>query len=334
MMKLFIPCGKFFLIISLGLVPVACTLYDADIYISSILEADAGIDGKTIDIRALIKLAKSGPLNGRYLITTSEITISSPVYLTTESNLDIVAVGNVTIKGDDRTQGMVIKSGGISVSGIRFKGLRNCISVEKGDTIKGLRVSNVYAEEVHDCIIIERGTEAKVSDISITNVNVDNYHRSAIRLAGQATEGVEISGFRLDGGYSSSYCWKGGIQIYGNVENVTLKNGSINNNVGDCDGGYPQGDGIEIDHKNGIPKNIHIENVHVSNSRDSNFDLKGLNISLKNVTSSTSTSTSSAYKIWVYHYDCFDCVYLGNFRKIVEFKYGATIGEYPKGKGD
>ncbi len=334
MMEACSSCGRWLSIVFFGLISFACTSYDIYMHEHETLKSQAVVDRKTISVKDFIKLAKLGPLSGRYLIIPSEVVIRSPIYLSTESGLDIISEGGVTIRGDIYTQGIVIKSGGISVSGINFKGLRNCISIERGDIVEGLTISNIHAEEVHDCVIIERGTNAHVADIIITDIIVDGYHRSAIRLAGQATMGVEISRFRLDGGYSASYCWKGGIQIYGNVENVTLEDGYITNNIGDCDGGYPQGDGVEIDHKNGIPKNIHIENVHVSNSKDSNFDLKGMDVSLKNITSSTSISTNSAYKIWAYHYECSDCVYSGSFKHVVESKYGAAISEYPKNKGD
>lgn len=90
----------------------------------------------------------------------------------------------------------------------------------------------------------------------------------------------------------SNECFKGGIQMYKGVKNVSIRKAVIKNVLG-CVRTYRQGDAIEADDKGDAttgtqdqsipPENILIEDVHLENAADGVIDLKARNVHLKNV---------------------------------------------------
>lgn len=290
------------------------------------LEANRSV----VSFRTFLRLAEQGYLRGTYVLSPGVYQLNKPLQLNSP-DVRLIGNGDVTFEGAGSIQGLVLSHSNIDIENITFRDVRNCVTVKKQSHVSNINIRDVVANNVHDCILIDRSIDSTVKNWTISDLKVTNYYRSAVRIAGVGTQRIVLSNFSFNGGESEGYCWKGGIQVYEKASHIDIFNGHILNNIGGCGEGYPQGDGIEIDDKDGAPHNIYIENVVVKNSRDGNFDLKGRNIYLKNVTSSSSGFTKVGYKLWNYDYICENCSLDGKFQLPIELNK-ASLTSRPEGK--
>src|SRR5690606_30119149 len=143
-----------------------------------------------------------------------------------------------------------------------------CIKADKNSTINQVLIENIDASDVHGCILVDRDVLQPVTRWIVRNSRIKGYYRAGIRLSGVKSQDFLLDNLQIDGAHTqaTSDCYKGGIQLLRGVSNVHIRNSSVSNNIGSCGEEYQQGDGIEADHKNGVPNNILIENVHIANS--------------------------------------------------------------------
>lgn len=294
-------------------------MYEQTTYVENIEEkaAPSKTNRSVVPFKTFLQLAEQGYLKGTYVLSPGVYRLNEPLQIKSP-NVRLIGNGEVFFEGTEDVQGLILGHSNIDIENISFRNIRSCVSVKKQSHVSNINIRNIVANNVHDCILIDRSIDSTVKNWTISDLKVTNYYRSAVRIAGVGTQRIILTDFTLNGGHSEGYCWKGGIQIYEEASHIDIFNGHILNNVGGCGEGYPQGDGIEIDDKDGAPHDIFIEKVVVKNSTDGNFDLKGRNIYLKNVTSSSSGFTKVGYKLWNYEYVCENCSLEGKFELPIE----------------
>lgn len=290
----------------------------------------SGTNRAVMSFEVFLQQAEGGYLRGTYILAPGIYQLIKPLQIISP---DVRLIGNeeVIFEGGGTGHGLVLGHSNIDISNISFRDIRNCVTVKKQSYVSNISITGITANNVHDCILIDRSIDSTVKNWTISDLKVTNYYRSAVRIAGVGTQRIVLSNFSFNGGESEGYCWKGGIQVYEKASHIDIFNGHILNNIGGCGEGYPQGDGIEIDDKDGAPHNIYIENVVVKDSRDGNFDLKGREIYLKNVTSSSSGFTKVGYKLWNYDYICENCSLDGKFQLPIELNK-ASLTSRTEGK--
>lgn len=294
-------------------------MYEQTTYVANTEEKTQPLEANrsVVSFRTFLRLAEQGYLRGTYVLSPGVYQLNKPLQLNSP-DVRLIGNGEVTFEGADNIQGFILGHGNIDIENISFRDIRNCVTVKKRSHVSNINIRDVVANNVHDCILIDRSIDSTVKNWIISDLKVTNYYRSAVRIAGAGTKRIVLSNFSLDGGKSKGYCWKGGIQIYERASHINIFDGQIVNNIGSCGSNYPQGDGIEIDDKDGAPHDISIVNVIVGDSRDGNFDLKGSNIFMKDVISASSGFTKAGFRLWNYDYVCESCSLEGEFQVPVE----------------
>lgn len=294
-------------------------MYEQTTYVENIEEkaAPSKTNRSVVPFKTFLQLAEQGYLKGTYVLSPGVYRLNEPLQIKSP-NVRLIGNGEVFFEGTEDVQGLILGHSNIDIENISFRNIRSCVSVKKQSHVSNINIRNIVANNVHDCILIDRSIDSTVKNWTISDLKVTNYYRSAVRIAGVGTQRIILSNFSLDGGKSKGYCWKGGIQIYERASHINIFDGRIVNNIGSCGSNYPQGDGIEIDDKDGAPHDISIVNVIVGDSRDGNFDLKGSNIFMKDVISASSGFTKAGFRLWNYDYVCKSCSLEGEFQVPVE----------------
>ncbi len=277
----------------------------------------SGTNRAVMSFEVFLQQAEGGYLRGTYILAPGIYQLIKPLQIISP-DVRLIGNGEVIFEGGGTGHGLVLGHSNIDISNISFRDIRNCVTVKKQSYVSNISITGITANNVHDCILIDRSIDSTVKNWLISDLKVTNYYRSAVRIAGAGTKRIILSNFSLDGGKSKGYCWKGGIQIYERASHINIFDGRIVNNIGSCGSNYPQGDGIEIDDKDGAPHDISIVNVIVGDSRDGNFDLKGSNIFMKDVISASSGFTKAGFRLWNYDYVCKSCSLEGEFQVPVE----------------
>lgn len=256
-------------------------------------------------------------LAGTYSITSSrDIRAPNGGILSLDAAPGVQILGNLTFSPvSGQSNGFRLRTGNIIIRGFTFEMIGTCARTESTSTVQNVIIENITANNTHSCILVDRGMTMPIGNWVIRNVNINGYNRVGVRLASVQSSGFLIEDTVIDGAQSQgpSDCFKGGIQILTGASNITVRHTEVRNNIGTCAvGAYEQGDGIEVDHVNGIPTNILFEDVLVENSRDGEFDLKGENITLKDITVRSGPVSRFPLKFWHYdNYQCHNCVLIG-----------------------
>lgn len=211
--------------------------------------------------------------------------------------------------------GIRLSSGNVVVRGLGFERTGFCVKTYKYATVDNVLIEKINAVDVHSCVVIDRDSTRPVTRVIVRDSNIKGYYRVGVRLAGNQSSDFLLDHLQIDGAHNQakSDCFKGGIQLLAGVKRVHIRNSVIENNIGSCGENYQQGDGIEADHKEGVPDEIFIENVRVANSGDADFDMKANHVSLQNVHAMGGALTRYAYKMWTYDtYTCSHCMAFGS----------------------
>lgn len=262
--------------------------------------------------------AKIIMLPGEYITPDAMILVSPTVndVLVIEGRSGAVIRGDFTFTGEGSADsGLRLHSGNIIVRGLDFKNVGFCVKANKSSVVSQVLIENIRAFDVHSCILVDRDSQQPVTRWIVRNSQIKGYYRAGLRLAGSKSRDFLVDHLDIDGNNtaSKSECFKSGIQIFNTINNITIRNTSIANNVGTCgEEDYQQGDGIEMDHKDGTPNNIRLENVRISNSGDAEMDLKADNVKMYNVTIEGGDFSRYAFKVWGYKtYECTNCFVYG-----------------------
>lgn len=253
---------------------------------------------------------------GKYMVSNAiPIKGNNPLYLYAEDGAQFV--GNFDFRSAKAySSGFKLYRGDITFSGFNFENVGYCVYVNQSSMVSNVHISKLKASNVHSCIVIDRDVQGPVKNWRIDDAIIKGYYRVAIRISGNLSSNFKINNVIADGShpYSANHCFKGGIQIYRGAHNISINSANIKNNIGNCNGTYQQGDGVEVDDKGGVPHDITFSNVFVENSRDGNFDLKGKNIKFDNVVSVAGLLSRYAFKLWSYDsYHCYRCKVGGGF---------------------
>ena len=266
-------------------------------------------------IRDLKTSARVVLLPGEYALdTTLDLVTAADRVLVVEGRDGTVIKGNfdpVTRAGI--SSGMRLHSGNIIVRGLTFKQTGYCVKADKNFAIDQVLIENIVGENNFACVLVDRDTTLPVTRLIVRNAQISGYYRNGIRLAGPQSANMLIENVHVDGAndFAKNDCYKSGIQLLAGVSDVHLYKVSVKNNIGDCGEDYQQGDGIEADHKEGVPRNIRLEKVSIANSRDADLDLKAANVSMYRVVSLGGPETRYAFKLWEYDYTCNQCYAFG-----------------------
>ncbi|WP_111977431.1 hypothetical protein [Algibacillus agarilyticus] len=281
------------------------------------------LTGNSLSWSEFIILAEKGKLSGKYLLTKGNYTVDKPINIRGKTKVEINGEDGLILTGsfDFSKPNKVLKTfvlhrGNIKLQNLNFSNVGSCISVAKNSNVNHVIIYNLKAQNVHSCIVVDRNLNSFAYDWDIRKVKVVGYYRVAIRISGKNTHNFMLSDLHINGDhdFANNHCFKGGIQIYNSAYNIKVSHAHIENNIGNCEKSYQQGDGIEADNKGGTPKNLTFENVTVQNSRDGNFDLKAEHVILKNIVSIGGEATRYAFKLWTYNdYSCFNCELVGRF---------------------
>ena len=199
----------------------------------------------------------------------------------------------------------------ITIENISFESLGSCVKTLPYFSSRHVRLLRLRASEMYSCMVVDRSQQAPVADWRIEDLEVLGYYRSAIRFSGENTRDILISSVVLDGFNEANrnFCFKGGIQLFKGVSNIRIENSVIRNNIGDCEGRYQQGEGVEIDDKGGTPRHITISDLYIENSGDAGLDLKGEDISLIDVRVMGGPVQRYGFRFWNYDdYKCLRCI--------------------------
>jgi hypothetical protein len=260
------------------------------------------------------------PISGHFLFQKGIYNLAGELEIHGR-NLTIEGAREATFKGDGHQVGGIIIGGeDIVLKNLKFIDTSYCIKNSRKMIAIDILISGLNSDGTHDCIILNGRAGRKVDQWVISRFLVSGYYRSAIRVFGDRVSNVNIDGFDIDGSSEKSYCWKGGIQIYESAHKLSISNGVIRNNHGGCGNRFQQGDGVEIDHKRGVPEDIIIKNIAFENNRDADVDVKGKNVTMENLIFFGGTKSRHAIKAWARSYTCLDCYATRKFFKLVEAK--------------
>ncbi|KYL34310.1 hypothetical protein A2I98_12245 [Pseudoalteromonas agarivorans] len=205
--------------------------------------------------------------------------------------------------------GIVISRSNIKFKNISFLNTRHCFRIKSND-VSNVRLEDISANNTMSCVEIDYNATKNITDISINNLKSIGYYKAGVRINGTNTSGVSITNSVFDGLTSTSdlerSCYISGISIAGLARNILIDNVSIANNIGRIDncGSYQQGDGIMI---NTGTSDIVIKNTIISNSKDADLDIKGENVTLENITSTSGKEARYNFKLWNNSFTCNDC---------------------------
>lgn len=230
------------------------------------------------------------------------------------------ADGAIFTGSDHHTGGIVLGGEGITLNNLHFIDTSYCVKNSRRVITKNIEINRLVSKKTQDCIILNGRGHRKASDWNIVRFSSSGYYRSAIRLFGKGVNSININSIGIDGLSDASYCWKGGIQIYESAHDIVISNGIIRNNEGECGDKFQQGDGVEIDHKEGAPENIVLRNISFKNNRDADVDVKGRNVLMENLSFYGGSNSRHAIKSWSRNYECVDCYATSNFQKVIETK--------------
>ncbi len=242
-------------------------------------------------------------------------TQTNALYLSSGTHpVEVYASNRVVISSDynfysGSNSGIVILRSNISFENITFLNTRYCFRF-KNIQLSNVTINNIKAFNTMSCIDFDSNITKPVSNININNLDALGYYKAGIRINGSLTSGVTVTNTMLDGSAASKdierSCHIAGISISGGVKDTTIENIKISNNIGGVEncGNYQQGDGIII---NSEVENVIISNAVISNSRDADLDLKGKNITLRNISSSAGKETRYNFKLWGNDFICENC---------------------------
>lgn len=205
--------------------------------------------------------------------------------------------------------GIVVARSNLSFKNMNFLNTRYCFRF-KDISVQNILIESITAHNTMSCIDFDSNITANVSNILINDIKSLGYHKAGVRVNGRTPNNISITNSVFDGLASSNEtersCHIAGIIISGATRDILIQNVSIANNIGGVDncGSYQQGDGIVI---NADVKNVSIINTVVSNSKDADFDLKGENTTLQNITSSSGKEARYNLKLWNNEYTCTNC---------------------------
>ena len=298
-------------------------------YVSPSLDSTTATNPKQaiIDWKRFKWMAKSGLLAGRYYFNDGIYDLGKQVTIAS-SGSPIVLIGSqkAVFKGRYKNDNNLNQGGGFTLASsdvefdhLVFRSTATCIKAATNAFVNNIVIRQLDAKDTHSCILIDRNSNVTATNWLIENISIKRYFRVGIRLSGRNVYDIKINQFLIDASDSAaSHCFKGGIQLLKQVNNISIDNGTITNIIGDCGQRYQQGDGIEADDKQGAPYNLSINNVVVDNSGDANFDIKAMNVVMNKVLSLSSGKTQSGFKLWNYNeYRCHACRIEGQYGKMV-----------------
>jgi len=205
--------------------------------------------------------------------------------------------------------GIVIARSNITFKNISFLNTRHCFRI-KSNNVNNISLEEITANNTMSCVEIDYNATKAISDISINNLTSLGYYKAGIRINGTNTSNISITNSVFDGLASSldseRSCYISGISIAGLAKDILIDKVSIANNIGGIEncGSYQQGDGIMI---NTGTNNIVIKNTIISNSKDADLDIKGENVTLENITSTSGKEARYNFKLWNNNFTCTDC---------------------------
>lgn len=290
--------------------------------------------------------ANNGELLGKVIFHPGDYIVSETTYLRGQNTLHLLAMDGALFLGEfdymnsDFTLPVFsLYRGNITFSNFNFTNVGTCIAVAKNVVSRNVTINDLVAKDVNRCIAINPNGNRIIKYWLLNNINIIGYYKYAIRLSGKNTSHVTINNTYIDGShqFKNNSCYKGGIQIYQGAHHIHINNVHIKNNYGDCAEKYQQGDGIEIDHKNGRTRDITLKHIKIENSGDANFDIKADNVVMENIVSIAGIRTRFAYKFWGYpNYRCTDCSSIGNFSTHINLNSASVIFKnyYYRGTSD
>lgn len=235
--------------------------------------------------------------------------------------LTIEAADGAIFTGSDHHKGGIVLGGeGITLNNLQFIDTSYCVKNSRNVITNNIEINRLTSKKTKDCIILNGRGNRQTNGWNISGFSSSGYYRSAIRLFGTGVNSININSIDIDGLSDESYCWKGGIQIYEGAHELVISNGMIRNNQGECGGEFQQGDGVEIDHKRGIPENIVLKNITFENNRDADVDVKGKGVLMENLRFYGGSNSRHAIKSWSRNYECVNCYATSNFQKVIETK--------------
>ncbi|WP_024612044.1 hypothetical protein [Pseudoalteromonas sp. TB64] len=231
-----------------------------------------------------------------------------------EHPVEIVGLNKVTLSSNynyysGSNSGIVIGRSNISFENISFLNTRHCFRI-KSTNVNNINLESITANNTMSCIEIDNNATESISDISINNLQSLGYYKAGVRINGTNTSNISITNSVFDGLASSDdserSCYISGISIAGLAKDILIDKVSIANNIGGIEncGSYQQGDGIMI---NTGTSNIIIKNTIISNSKDADLDIKGENVTLENITSTSGKEARYNFKLWNNNFTCTDC---------------------------
>ncbi|MCQ8876511.1 hypothetical protein NQT69_00455 [Pseudoalteromonas shioyasakiensis] len=239
---------------------------------------------------------------------------------------DIQVIGDeqVIFSGDynftpEGNAGFVIARSNISFENLQFLNTRYCFRF-KNYNVTNVKIDKITAHNTMSCIDFDSNITATVENIVVNNVKSLGYFKSGVRINGKTPRNISITNSIFDALASSSEetksCHITGISVSGFVEDILIKNVTITNNIGaitNC-GEYQQGDGVMV---NADASNVSIVNTVVGNSKDADFDIKGKNTTLLDVTSLSGKEARYNMKLWNNDFTCKNCyIHIANINAI------------------
>lgn len=228
--------------------------------------------------------------------------------------VSIVGEGRVVLSSDydyitGGNSGVMLARSNIKFENINFLNTRYCFRF-KNNPVENIQLRNINAHNIMSCIEVDSNVSQTIRNIKIAELNVVGYYKAGMRLNGESTSDIQVHDSSFDAMESSPDehrdCHITGISISRGVSNVAISGVNISNNIGRAAGcgSYQQGDGILIN--SGVDE-IRITDTTISNSKDADFDIKGSNVSLTKVTSSSGTQGRYNFKLWNNDFSCIDC---------------------------
>lgn len=205
--------------------------------------------------------------------------------------------------------GIVLARSNITFKNISFLNTRHCFRF-KDKYVTNVTLEAISANNTMSCIEIDYNATKSISNIKINKLKSLGYYKAGIRINGKVTHDVSITNSIFDGLASSGdierSCHITGISVSGFAKDILIDNVSIANNIGGIEncGHYQQGDGIMI---NSNVTNVSIKDTVISNSKDADLDIKGKNVSLESITSSSGMDGRYNIKLWNNEFVCNDC---------------------------
>jgi|GEM_PF-1930595 len=240
--------------------------------------------------------------------------------------ISLVAHGHVEVRGKGRHSfpGMKLAASNVVVEGFSFSDLRHCISNEENVPVNDIVIRGLSAKNVKDCILVQSDKSSSSNRWLISGFEINDYYRAGVRIKGRGVKNIKLESGIINGWSDSSYCWKGGVQVYQGASNIRINELVIVNNIGECHDRYQQGDGIEVDNTTDEPRNITISNVYLSGNADANLDIKSSKVTLENIFID-GVNSRSALKLWYYNYRCNNCYWSKESSYAIELKHMSTF---------